>query len=242
MAGSLEFVHELKFLLTPQRAEAVISWARARLDADPYGGGVAGDLYQVSSIYFDTHRFDVFQRHGSFGRSKYRIRRYESGTSVFLERKTKTSTRVYKRRAQVQFEQLTRLAQSPPDADWAGYWFHRRLAHRQLEPVCRINYQRLARVATSAAGQCRLTLDRHLIAWPVAELHFGATTPGTPLPHEPLILELKYGRSMPALFKQLIHEFTPVPQGVSKYRLALLGLGLGPEAGARAAHAVPVHA
>src|SRR6266705_2729617 len=84
------FVREMKFLLSPGLADDVLDWARARLDRDPHGGGPHGDTYQTTSLYFDTREFDVFHRRGSFGRSKYRIRRYGSADFIFLERKLKT--------------------------------------------------------------------------------------------------------------------------------------------------------
>jgi len=44
------------------------------------------DEYQTTSLYFDNASYDVFNRRGSFGRSKYRIRRYGEESSAFLER------------------------------------------------------------------------------------------------------------------------------------------------------------
>src|ERR1041385_3014027 len=81
---------EVKFLISPTLAEQICAWARDRLPPDPYGVGVCGDSYRVSSLYFDTEDLAVFHRRGSFARSKYRIRRYGAGDSAFLERKLKT--------------------------------------------------------------------------------------------------------------------------------------------------------
>ena len=35
----------------------------------------------LSSLYLDTPTFDVLRRNGSYGRAKYRIRRYQAATS-----------------------------------------------------------------------------------------------------------------------------------------------------------------
>jgi len=48
------------------------------------------------------------------------------------------------------------------------------------------------------------------------------------LSHAGLILELKFGHAMPAVFKSLIREFAPRLAGISKYRLAAQALGLAP--------------
>ncbi|MGC3980253.1 MAG: polyphosphate polymerase domain-containing protein [Steroidobacteraceae bacterium] len=222
-----DFACESKFLLSAEQADLIRAWARANMGVDPHGNGEHGDLYQVSSIYFDTVNFDVFQRNGSYGRSKYRIRRYNAGDTVFLERKTKTDTQVSKRRTQVHLSELSHLS-LPPQATWSGYWFQRRLKVRSLQPVCQISYQRVARLAQAENGPCRLTLDNQLSAQVsnLGGVQF-ATPPGTALlPPERYILELKYRYSLPVLFRRLLSEFAPLPQRVSKYRLAIDTLAL----------------
>src|SRR4051812_34695287 len=49
-----EFATELKFLLDPATADAVRTWAREHLVADPHATGPHGDNYQISSLYYDT--------------------------------------------------------------------------------------------------------------------------------------------------------------------------------------------
>src|SRR5918995_3557948 len=78
---------EIKFLIDPALAPHILQWAREHLEADPHGTGPFGDEYDIATIYFDTPEHDVFQRRGSFGRAKYRVRRYNESTVVFLERK-----------------------------------------------------------------------------------------------------------------------------------------------------------
>src|SRR4051812_19287964 len=93
------FASEIKFIVPGRAIDGLRAWARGRLRPDPYGGGPFGDTYQTNSLYFDTGRFDVLHRRGSFGRSKYRVRRYGSASEVFLERKLKKSDLVTKRRS-----------------------------------------------------------------------------------------------------------------------------------------------
>ncbi len=221
-----EFASELKFLVPGDRVESIRAWARTHLEADPHGTGKHGDTYDITSLYFDTGRFDVFRGAGSFGRSKYRVRRYNGDEVVFLERKTKTKTWVSKRRSTVGVDMLPLLKESTPDSLWPGFWFHRRLLGRQLLPVCQISYVRTARVGVAEGHPIRLTLDRELKASARSSHAFDDRATSTPLIEQAWILELKYRHALPALFKQLITELAPAPQRISKYRLAVDTLGL----------------
>src|SRR5436190_11041580 len=135
---------EIKFLVEPARAADIRSWARANLTPDPHGSGPFGDEYETASIYFDTHELDVLGRHGSYGRAKYRIRRYSQGEVVFLERKLRRPRIVAKRRTQTPIADLRRLDEGG-SRDWAGAWFLRRLEARNLRPACQVSYHRMAR-------------------------------------------------------------------------------------------------
>lgn len=221
-----EFAYENKFLVSPEQAVAIQLWARAHLAADTHGSGEAGDLYRVSSLYFDTAHHDVYRRNGSYGRSKFRIRRYGDSAHVFLERKTKTKALVSKRRSLVNIEELKRMQSSAPDKNRPSFWFHRRLLVRGLQPVCRISYLRTARIGFSEQGPCRLTLDRELGAQGVAAISYTEAGSAAPLMDNRWILELKYRYTLPTVFRRLLAEFAPVPQPISKYRLAIEALGL----------------
>ncbi len=228
--GIREYVYELKFYVAEQQATPLLQWVRTHLDPDPHGTGADGDSYRVSSLYFDTADHAVLARRGSYARSKYRVRRYDGGgDAMFLERKTRGKYRVFKRRAAVQAAQLPDLLEATPVRGWGGYWFHRRLLARGLRPVCRIDYQRIARIGQGSYGPLRLTLDDDLTAWHAPELSFDGQAAGRALSDTRRILELKFGHAMPAVFKQLIQEFSPELTGISKYRLASAALGLAPE-------------
>jgi len=219
-----EFASEVKFLVSPQLGEQVRQWARAHLQPDPYAGGETGDRYRISSLYFDTPEFDVFHRRGSFGRSKYRIRRYGDGEVVFLERKLKTRGLLTKRRSVIRLEELSRLS-GEGRSDWLGGWFQRRLVARNLGPVCQISYQRTARVAVTSFGPVRLTLDDSLTTSAANKIAFAATS-GESILADRIILELKFRVAMPVMFKNLVEEFALTPEPFSKYRYAAACLGL----------------
>ncbi len=222
-----ELAYELKFLLSPAVADQIRDWVRGRLAPDPHAGGCADDEYRITSLYFDTPEFATFHRRGSYGRSKFRIRRYGNGEVVFLERKARARGQLSKRRSLVPLEDLERLGGSAADRGWTGCWFHRRLQLRRLDPVCQISYDRAARVAMTDNGPIRLTLDMNLRALPAAGLWFNERAGDVLLPDR-VVLELKFLRESPVVFKCLVEEFALNPEPFSKYRLAAASLGRVP--------------
>jgi hypothetical protein len=218
---------ELKFLVAPSCGDAVRSWARSQLDPDPHGHGHFGDEYATTSLYFDTAGQDVFHRRGSFGKAKYRIRRYGNADVVFFERKLRTSGMVVKRRTLMPLEVLARLEGPESEHDWSGYWFHRRLRARGLRPVCQLSYRRMARGVLVDNGVARLTLDDQIQVAAVAQAHFNGQG-GVPVLDQRMILELKFRGHLPALFKTLIEELKLTAGPVSKYRIGMMALGHAP--------------
>jgi hypothetical protein len=221
------FAAEIKFLVDRSRGEAIRRWARGRLAPDPHGSGVHGDEYLTTSVYFDTAAFDVALRHGSFGRTKYRVRRYDRSDVVFLERKLRTSRFLTKRRSIIALDDLDLLDDRRPNPDWTGYWFQRRVTSRDLSPVCQVSYLRTARVGMTPAGPIRLTVDDHIAALPVTRLDF-SDGDRTAVLDDQMVVEMKYRVSPPVVFKELAHEFGLAPEPVSKYRFAARRLALIP--------------
>jgi hypothetical protein len=215
------FVAEIKFLVPADRVEALLEWARERLRADPYGSGPHGDTYETNSIYFDTAEFDVFHRRGSFGRSKYRARRYGMAEEMFLERKLKTNDLVSKRRSIVPCSELAKLASAETRKGWAGHWFHRRMLARQLAPVAQVAYTRTALVHANGHGPIRMTLDVGVRAVQSKALAFQELAGAPLLTGSNGILELKFYRSRPPVFDELIETFALIAQPISKYRIAV---------------------
>jgi hypothetical protein len=215
---------ELKFLVGPEVAAGIRHWARRHLEPDANGGGPYGDEYRTTSIYFDNLDYDVFHRRGSFGRSKYRIRRYGDEDTVFLERKLRQPAVLAKRRTVVALAGLHELSAPAADPAWAGYWFHRRVAARQLRPVCQVSYFRMARAVVRHGEQVRLTLDSDLAVLPAEGIGF-PTGAGVPVLADRLILELKFRGTPPAIFRHLVEELALSPQATSKYRLGVAALG-----------------
>ena len=218
------FASEIKFLIPASASEQIRAWARTNLEPDPYGGGPFNDSYHTASLYFDTDAGHVFHRRGSFGRSKYRVRRYGAADFVFLERKLRKPGVLVKRRTTVSLDSIHRLSAPTSHSDWPGEWFQRRLLLRQIKPVCQLSYARVARFARTADGPARLTLDEDLRVVPVSQPRFSSQEGAIVLPGH-MILELKYRYHVPAIFKRLVEEFRLEPQRASKYRLGMATIG-----------------
>ena len=227
MRESREFASEIKFQVPEFAGEEILNWARSKLLPDPNanGDGQSG-AYEITSLYFDTEAFDVYHRNGSFGRSKYRIRRYGPAKVAFLERKLKTRGLVSKRRAAVDVGELERLREAEADPGWAGFWYHQRLLARRLRPICQITYRRLAWVAMTSHGAVRLTLDHGVRAVPIEVVAFNELTPAVLLTDHQVIVEFKFRYDMPLLFKEVVEKFALTQTRLSKYRLAAAALGL----------------
>ena len=213
---------EIKFVIDPAVAPAIRAWARQHLQADPHGGGPFGDEYDTASLYFDTAALDVFHRRGSYGRAKYRVRRYGTSDIVFLERKLRKPGLLIKRRTIASIDSLRRLESPQAQAGWDGEWFRRRLHLRSLAPSCQLSYHRMARVIACPDGIARLTLDSELRAARLEDASFN--TGGVRFLEHGLILELKYHRYLPALFRRLVEEFALEIGTASKYRLGMAAL------------------
>jgi hypothetical protein len=222
------YAREIKFVIDTSLASEIQEWMRANLEPDENGTGPFGDEYATSSLYFETPKFDVFHRRGSYGRSKYRIRRYGLADSMFLERKFRTDRLLAKRRTSVPLTDFSYLEANEGDPEWAGYWFHRRLLVRQLHPLLQLSYDRTARLGASGTGPVRMTIDFNLRVLPLPDRAFLPGT-GFPMLEGQNIVELKYRVALPGLFKQLVERFKLKTQPVSKFRAGLAALGLTPE-------------
>jgi hypothetical protein len=214
---------ELKFVVPLALRPRIVEWARQHLAPDGHGEGLHADEYSTSTLYFETSEFDVYKRQGSYGRSKYRIRRYSTPEPVFLERKFRTGKLLAKRRTTVLASDLTRLENDCPDPSWAGFWFHRRIVLRRLRPLLQLSYDRVARVGTSDTGPVRFTIDANLTALPMPDRAF---LPGVGMPffEDLSIIEIKYRLSLPAMFRPLVETFGLEVQKISKFRAGLRSL------------------
>lgn len=215
--------YELKFQLPQPTVEAVMDWARVRIPADPHAG--SDGTYRIHSLYLDTAERDVYHRSRGYKDSKYRVRRYGSGSLVYLERKLKRRGWVRKQRTAIPEAQLARLHETELDDAWPGFWFHDRMQELGLAPCLQVAYQRFACVGEAEGSPIRLTLDRELRCVPTTGLSLEADWESSH-PVEGTILELKFRRSLPRVFKELVRDFALQPTAASKYRRSMELCGL----------------
>jgi len=206
---------ELKFPLNAVALEEIEEWAREHLTPDPHG---LGGTYRILSVYHDTPHLDVFHRSEGFRKSKYRLRRYDDSTQLYLERKTRRGDQVRKRRVEIPQHELPLLANPDLPAAWAGDWFCQRLQQRNLLPTCRVTYLRTAFFGRAADGPIRLTIDRDLAGAPTTTWDVSPLRDGTPLLPDGGLLELKFHIHVPPLFQELIARLPGQLPRVSKYR------------------------
>ena len=210
---------ELKYLLGDEAAQ-VEHWARQHMLPDPHG---RDGTYATTSLYCDTEALDVFHRRPGFRRNKYRLRRYEAGELIHLERKRRQGDKVRKRREVMPLDQLTLLQSETFDDQQPFAWFLRSLRLRQLRPAARVAYDR---TAFHGPG-IRLTIDRNLRGERAAEWNLLPLMEGRPLLEGKAVLELKFAGLLPGLFRDLLASLPgQMPGGVSKYRLCLRAEGM----------------
>ncbi|MEK7468378.1 MAG: polyphosphate polymerase domain-containing protein [Planctomycetota bacterium] len=225
-AGAASF--EVKFLLAAAKAAAVEAWARGNLGLDSHGDPALAGGYEVSTLYLDTPRFDVFHRAKELEGAKFRLRRYGSAGLVYLERKRRRGDRVQKRRSEVEEGDLKRLASARAGTAWPGDWFQDEIEARGFRPVCRLTYLRVAFFGASDHGHFRLTLDRAVRCGPADGWRVGRVEDAgaRPVVGGLVVCELKFRDAMPQPFKVLVAGLGLASRSVSKYRRACLAAGL----------------
>ena len=210
--------YELKFLLPEETARAVADRVSSRLAADPYADPALGGAYRTTSLYTDTPRFDVLRRTGDYASSKYRVRQYGAAGPVFLERKDKDGNRVRKCRATVPADDLAVLARRHAPADWVGGWFRDQVAERELVPVCRISYERVAFMGVADCGAVRVTFDRNIRGEAADGWEVRAVGGVPELLPGLVVCEFKFRVALPAMLKEVVEALALTPATVSKYR------------------------
>lgn len=216
---------ELKFLLDEATAGEVEARLRPALSLDPHGSSACGGGYQLATLYFDTQRLDMYRRVGRHKFFKCRLRRYDGADRIYLERKSKRGDRVHKRRSAIDLDQLSCFAQPNSANEWAGDWYQRQLVRHELQPVCLIEYRRIAYFAARGEGPVRLTFDREIRGGLTADWSFAAPHQRQRLLANFVVCEFKFRGSLPASFKTVLHDLQLAPQGVSKYRQCMMASG-----------------
>ena len=221
--------YEMKFVLTPDQADEVLTWVGRRLAPDPHGDPRLQGAYHTTTLYLDTVAEDVRNRRGWHRRRKLRVRRYGEANWVFIEKKAKRVGQVSKERSRVSLSELDLLS-GPVDLSWPGAWFGDIAGLRGLCPSALVSYERFAFLSPSAYGSVRLTIDRNLACVRASGWSFAIDDTPMPFLVGSVLLELKFQTALPAMFKDLIAERRLTPRPASKYRLGRAVLDGGVDA------------
>ena len=230
-AGEGPLAYEMKFLVSAAQAERIQHWAKQQLGVDPYANAARNDSYETTTLYLDTPQFSVYHRTPGFRRRKYRVRRYNTANTIFMECKIRRGDEVSKHRCSLPLEEVARFDQPAVAVSWLGAEYHQALLERALRPACLMTYERSAYLSSERAGPLRLTLDRQIRGVPCDAWNATPLANGTPILCDEVICELKFRDTMPLLFKQLVAEFHLEPAAVSKYRRMMAALGCLPPEG-----------
>ena len=217
---------EVKFLLTEDQVREVVARVTGKLALDPYADPAMGNAYLTTSVYTDTPNFDVFYRTEGYDRDKFRVRRYGVTGPVFVERKTKNGEKVRKHRSKIDAQEVPDLAAPALNGEWASEWFHSQLIEKQLAPVCRVAYERVAYLGTADGGTVRLTFDRNIRGVLAHEWELLPVGPVAPIVPQFVVTEFKFRTAMPALFKGIVADLALAPAPFSKYRTFVQAAGL----------------
>lgn len=222
---------EFKFVLPPGLAETMRGRVAEYLEPDR--GAENG--YPILSEYFDCEdRMSYWQKQfGSPNRRRVRSRVYgqldgEIPPSSFIEVKHKLDGVTVKRRVAVGLEEVMSLSDGcVPEGARSGdarvvSEIDGLMADPPKQPVVQIRYHRYA-FDSGPSGTIRITFDvglkcrfRRVAMVPDdRDFELPLTEPGA------AIMEVKTIGPVPYWFRQLIGEYSLVPQGFSKYAVAL---------------------
>jgi hypothetical protein len=220
--------YETKFLLNEQQARQVEEVISGLLTPDPYGDPALGGAYAVTSLACDDPALSVFHQEGAINNRKYRVRRYGSSDSVFLERKQTRRGQVRKRRSPAPRAQLDQVMTGHCEAVQA--WFVREVEKHEQAPVCRVAYLRRAFMGECGEGPMRVTFDRRLRGALVRGWSFEDGAEERHLCDGLVVCEFKFQGSMPGPLRTIVSEHRLEAKRFSKYRACVRvfahGLGL----------------
>jgi hypothetical protein len=229
--------YEIKYRITPDRAEAVREWIARYMDPDANGEG-GSSRYPVHSLYLDDKDWRIFRetRNGNFSRFKLRARTYAFNATapVFLEVKSRDGEAMQKSRAEVTRDEALRVLEGGvPTGKWdkASLNFRNHMDRYEAYPRVWVTYLRSAWVG-GERGLVRVTFDTEIkCALPTPGMVEPATWYPLPDVRNLVILEMKYNGSYPKWMAETVRRFDLERRSMSKYRHAVeVVTGLPPAA------------
>lgn len=228
---------EFKYLIPSNLVPRVRDAARMACRPDPHTG--IDGTYTIRSLYLDNDRLDLFRANESelADRYKARVRCYPGTSSpVFLEIKRRVNDRVVKTRAAVPVPRWQDVVGGRA-LDIASARHARSLEHFQslvhtfhLHPVLLVDYVREA-YTSDVDDYARVTFDTQIVAqsrdgWDLDanELRWCVVRPPSRTVMEPeyVVLELKFGATIPRWMQGIVRRFDLIRHSFSKYCYGVL--------------------
>ncbi len=227
---------EAKYILSSEALAAAVREAiRPHMEPDPHAVGLPGNCYSLASLYLDTPSLDFYRDTvmGEKNRHKLRVRQYRKpGAPAFFEVKSKVNEIIRKRRAAVKPEVVADLvAGALPrrshlfkerSNDLVDLLFFRDLMQQgEATPRMRVRYDREPWLGRHDRG-VRITFDRQVEGSPTTSSDvLGLDATWVASCQLPVILEVKFNRTMPEWVTRFIRRFDLVRTSVPKYVLSI---------------------
>ncbi len=211
--------YELKYILTHEQYEMLLSQLPSCMMLDAYG------RHKISNIYFDTEDYRII-RH-SLEKPKYkeklRIRCYgEPGddATTFIELKKKFNGVVYKRRVYAEqnkvLSYLCAGADSVENSQILREIEYFKNRYSEIKPKAYLSYEREAYFSTEDEN-FRLTFDFHIMARDKEVSLYSSGKDKEVLPGETVLLEVKTVMGLPNWFLRFLSENHLYKTSFSKY-------------------------
>ncbi len=219
--------YELKFLLTPKKAEILKYRLSFVMNKDINSVNKNGEYY-IRSLYFD----DIYNKayyekiDGLSEREKYRIRYYNFDDSfIALELKGKKNTSSYKKRDIISKEEYDLIINKDFDKIKLNDRkvledFITQIKTKGLIPSVIVDYNRIA--YTYPYEDVRITFDENIMSSKYNCELFNKDIPlYNALDNESVILEVKYNTRLPRFLNDVIKTVPMVRIAVSKFALCV---------------------
>ena len=214
--------YELKYLLTQQQKERILSAMEPYMALDQYGRTT------IRNIYFDTNNYRLI-RHSiekPAYKEKLRIRSYQKakpGSTVFVELKKKYDSVVYKRRMSLSEDEaldwVTGKMHCKEETQISNEIDYFLIYYETLHPVVFLSYEREAYFCKDG-GDFRVTFDDNILCRQ-EDLSLESDVWGTPILEEgKVLMEIKCSGGIPLWMTHVLSQEHIYKTSFSKYGTA----------------------
>lgn len=228
--------YEIKYVLNKKISRIIKDQVKLFMNYDGYINKDEGENYFVRSLYFENKVFSNFNEKvdGIKERHKFRIRTYSdrlnNNSIFFLEKKGRYNKRTYKKRLQIDYEDVQNFC-NRKNFHIIKKKYNNRLIEelifdifrKKIIPTVIVDYKRSPFI-NSNGQYFRLTFDGDIFASVSNELFNFQTQKSCITGYD--ILEVKFDSTMPPWFHKIIQSYQLNCLSISKFCLGIEGTGL----------------